>query len=57
MFFLNTICRRHVVHPYSNIDTKAAWKKLRFNSLGRPDFYVIDSLSEAVHIFARRILT
>ena len=35
----------HVVHPYSRIDTTAAWKKLHFISLGKFDFHMIDNLS------------
>ena len=34
----------HVVHPYSSIDTTAAWKKLRFISSVKSDFYMTDSL-------------
>ena len=40
----------HVVHPYSSIDTTAAWKKLRFILSVRSDFHMIDSLLMAVHI-------
>ena len=32
-----------VVHPYSSIDTTAAWKKLRFILSVRSDFHMIDS--------------
>ena len=39
----------HVVHPYSSIDTTAAWKKLRFILSVRSDFHMIESLSIAVH--------
>ena len=39
----------HVVHPYSSIDTTAAWKKLRFILSVRSDFHMTDSLSIAVH--------
>ena len=44
-----------VVHPYSSIDTIAAWKKLRFILLVRSDFHMIDSLSVAVHAFISRV--
>ena len=33
-----------VVHPYSSIDTTAAWKKLRFNLSVRSDFHMIDKV-------------
>ena len=46
----------HVVHPYSSIDTKAAWKKLRFNLSIKSDFYMTDSLCIFVHGFASRVL-
>ena len=45
-----------VVHPYSSIDTTAAWKKLRFILSVRSDFHMIDSLSIAVHAFVSRVL-
>ena len=38
----------HVVHPYSSIDTTAAWKKQRFILSDRSDFHMTDSLSIAV---------
>ena len=40
-----------VVHPYSRIDTTAAWKKLRFILSVRSDFHMINSLSIAVYAF------
>ena len=43
------------VHPYSSIDTTAAWKKLRFILSVRSDFHMIDSLSIAVHAFVSRV--
>ena len=46
----------HVVNPYSNVDTTTAWQKFRFNLSNRPDFHIIDSLSIAVHAFARHVL-
>ena len=45
----------HVVHPYSSIDTTAAWKKLRFILSVRSDFHMTDSLSIAVHAFVSRV--
>ena len=39
------------MHPYSSIDTTAAWKKLRFILSVRSDFHVIDSLLIAVDAF------
>ena len=44
-----------VVHPYSSIDTTAAWKKLRFILSVRSDFNMIDSQSIAVHAFVSRV--
>ena len=44
-----------VVHPYSSIDTTAAWKKLRFILSVRSDFDMIESLSIAVHAFVSRV--
>ena len=44
-----------VVHPYSSIDTTAAWKKLRIILSVRSDFHMIDSLSIAVHAFVSRV--
>ena len=46
----------HVVHPYSSIDTAAAWKKLRFILSVWSDFHVTDGLSLAVHAFASHVL-
>ena len=44
-----------MVHPYSSIDTIAAWKKLRFILSARSDVYMTDSLSLAVHAFVSRV--
>ena len=44
------------MHPYSIIDTTAAWKKLRFILSGRSDFYMSDRLLLAVHAFGSRVL-
>ena len=43
------------MHPYSIIDTTAAWKKLRFILLVRSDFQMIESLLIAVHAFVCRV--
>ena len=43
------------MHPYSSIDTTAAWKKLRFILSVRSDFHMIESLSIAVHAFVSRV--
>ncbi len=45
----------HVVYPYSNIDTIAAWKKLRFILSVRSDFYITDSLLFPIHAFVSRV--
>ena len=55
-FFSICFISIYVVHPYSRIDTTAAWKKLCFISLDRLDFYIINNLSIAVHTFARHKL-
>ena len=51
-FFSIRLVSDHVVHPYSNIDTTAAWKKLRFILSVRSDFHMTDTLSIAVQAFA-----
>ena len=43
------------MHPYSIIDTTAAWKKLRFILSVRSDFHMIDSLSIVVHAFVSHV--
>ena len=43
------------MHPYSIIDTTAAWKKLSFILSDRSDFHMIDNLSFAVHAFTSHI--
>ncbi len=53
-FFSVRFVSVHVVHPYGNIDTTAAWKKLRFISSVRSNFHMTDSLSIAAHAFANR---
>ena len=55
-FFSISLVSVHVVHPYSNINTTAARKKLRFILLVRSDFHMTDSLFIAVHAFASRVL-
>ena len=52
-FFSRGLISVQVVHPYSSIDTTAAWKKPRFILSVRFDFHMIDSLSIAVHAFGR----
>ena len=54
-FFSIRFVSVHVVHPYSSIDTTAAWKKLRFILSVRSDFHMTDNLSLAVYAFARRV--
>ena len=53
-FFSIRLVSVQIVHPYSSIDTTAAWKKLRFILSMRSDFHMIDSLSIAVHAFVSR---
>ena len=53
-FFSSHYVSVQVVHPFSRIDTAAAWKKLRFILSIRSDFHMIDSLSIAVHAFVSR---
>ena len=55
-FFFSCSVSVQVVHPYSSIDTTAAWKKLRYILLVRSDFHMIESLSIAVHAFVSRVL-
>ena len=43
------------MHPYSSIDTTAAWKKLRFILSVRSEFHMTDSLSVAVHAFVSHV--
>ena len=43
------------MHPYSSINTTAAWKKLRFILSARSDFHMVESLSIAVHAFISRV--
>ena len=45
-----------MVHPYSSIDTIAAWKKLHLILSDRSDFNMTHSLSLAHHAFASRVL-
>ena len=54
--FLHTVSLRPLVHPYSSIDTTAAWKKLRFILPVSSDFHMTDRLSIAVHAFASHVL-
>ena len=43
------------MHPYSSINTTAAWKKLRFILSVRSDFHMTDNLSIAVHAFVSSV--
>ena len=54
-FFSSCFVSVQVVHPYSSIDTTAAWKKLRFILSVRSDFHMIDRLWIAVHAFVSRV--
>ena len=47
----------HMVHPYISINTTAAWKKSSFILSNRSDYYIINSISIVVYVFARHILT
>ena len=49
--FSSRLVSVHVVHPYSSIDTTAAWKKLRFILSVRSDFHMTNNLLIAVHTF------
>ena len=55
-FFFSHLVSVQIVHPYSSIDTTAAWKKLRFILSVRSDFHMIESLSIAVHTFVANSL-
>ena len=50
-FFSSRLVSVQVVHPYSSIDTTAAWKKLSFILSVRSDFHMIYCLSRAAHGF------
>ena len=54
--FSSRLVSVHVVHPYSSVDTIAAWKKLRFILSVRSDFHMTDRLLVAVHAFVSRVL-
>ena len=56
LIFSSRLVSVQVVHPFSSIDTTAAWKKLRFNLSVRSDFHLIDSLSIAANAFVSRVL-
>ena len=55
-FFSIRLVNVHVIHPYSNIDTTPAWKKLCFILLDRSDFHMTDNLSIAVYAFASHVV-
>ena len=54
-FFSRRLVNVQVVHPYSSIDTTAAWKKLRFTLSVRSDIHMIDRLSIAIHALVNRV--
>ena len=56
IFFSICLVSVHVMHPYSSINTTAAWKKLRFILSVRSDFHMTDSQPKAVHAFASHVL-
>ena len=56
-FFSMHFVRIHVVHPYSNIDTVAGWKKSHSILSDRSDFHMIDNFLIAVHTSTRHMLT
>ena len=43
------------MHPYSSIDTTAAWNKLRFILSVGSDFHMTDRLLIAVHAFVSHV--
>ena len=55
-FFSIRLVSIHVVHPYSSIDTTAAWKKRHFILSVRSDSYMTDYLWLTGHTFASRVL-
>ena len=54
-FFSIRLVSVHIVHPYSSIDTTAAWKTLRFILSVRCDFHMTESISIAIHAFVSRV--
>ena len=54
-FFSSRFLSVQVVHPYSNIDTTAAWKTLCFILSVGTDFHMTESLSIAVHAFVSHV--
>ena len=48
-FFSIHFVSLHVVHPYSSMDSTAAWKKLYFILSERSDLHMTHSISIAVH--------
>ena len=55
-FFSISFVSVHVVHPYSNIDTTAAWKKFCFYLSDKTGFDMIDRVLIALPAFAMSIL-
>ena len=49
-FFSLRLVSVHVVHPYSSIDTTAAWKKLRFILSVRSEFHTTDSIISRIDL-------
>ena len=43
------------MHPYSSIDSIAAWKKLRFILSVGSDLHMTDNLLKAIHAFVSRV--
>ena len=55
-FFSIHLVSIHVVHPYTSIDSTAAWKNLHFILSVRSDFHMTYSVSIVVHAFASCVL-
>ena len=55
-FFSIRLVSIHVMHPYSRMDTTAAWKKLRFILSGRSYLHMTSGIPITIHAFASYIL-
>ena len=55
-FFSIRLVNVHVVHPYSNMDTTATWKKLCFILSERSNLHMTEILWIAVNAFDSRVL-
>ena len=55
-FFSPRFVSVYVEDHYKTIDITIAWKKFRFILSVKSDFYMMESLSIAIHDLARRIL-